>query len=95
MHALALESGESFDMCYTALPAHITMGCFVCSSFFASLEARHAFVELITKINESLRALSDGAKDWILGKVFSLELQLGYLKFVVERECADLLERSS
>lgn len=94
MHALALESGGSFDMCYTAPSAHVTLGRFVGNSFFSSRESREAFVELVSKINKNLWTSNDGSKDWVLGEVLSLELQAGYLKFGVERESADMLGRS-
>lgn len=95
MCALALESGGEFDTCYTAPTAHVTLGRFLGSSFFSSPEPRRNFVELIAKINDSLRTLNDGGTDWVLGGILSLELQAGYLKFGVERECAELLGRSS
>lgn len=96
MHALALESGVSIDMCYTAPSAHVTLGRFVGNAFFDSKGAREEFVKVVQGVNDELRRLSesdDGLK-WVVGESASLELQLGYLKFGREREKAGLLGRA-
>lgn len=94
MHSIALESGESFDMCYTAPSAHVTLGRFVGNSFFSAKDSREAFIDLIDTINKDLEASSEDQQSWILCAELSAELQAGYLKFGVERECADMLGKS-
>jgi hypothetical protein len=56
MHAAALESGISIDMCYTAPSAHVTLGRFVRNDFFGGEEQRKEFVRLVENINGELRA---------------------------------------
>jgi hypothetical protein len=88
MHAAALESGISIDMCYTAPSAHVTLGRFVGNEFFGGEEQREEFVRLVENINGDLRAETE---DWVVGEREGLELQLGYLKFGREREKADMV----
>lgn len=89
MHALALESGVSIDMCYTAPSAHVTLGRFIGNAFFEGPEGRKEFATLVGEINEELR--DSDVPEWVVGKNTGLELQLGYLKFGREREKADML----
>jgi hypothetical protein len=88
MHALALESGVSIDMCYTAPSAHITLGRFVGNAFFESMEGRKQFLGLVEEINAGLG--EDGSA-WAVGEEQGLELQLGYLKFGRARDKADMV----
>ncbi|KAH7088078.1 hypothetical protein FB567DRAFT_330966 [Paraphoma chrysanthemicola] len=94
MHALALESGQKFDMCYTAPSAHITLGRFVGNSFFESTKARRDLVELVGKINDDLKTRM-GKEDWVLCEEESLELQAGFLKYGVDREKAEMLGKKT
>ncbi|KAF2023477.1 hypothetical protein EK21DRAFT_80848 [Setomelanomma holmii] len=93
MHAIALESGEKFDMCYTAPSAHVTVGRFVGNGFCEEGEKRRVFIELVEEINEELGR--DGGKEdgWVLCEEGGMELQAGYLKYGVDREKADMLGR--
>jgi hypothetical protein len=88
MHAAALESGVSIDMCYTAPSAHVTLGRFVGKGFFEMEDQRKKFVELVEEINEELKAEQE---EWVVGEKEGLELQLGYLKFGRERGKADMV----
>ncbi|KAJ4368479.1 hypothetical protein N0V83_006836 [Neocucurbitaria cava] len=78
MHALALESGVSIDMCYTAPSAHCTLGRFVGNAFAENEEARSKFVKAVVDIN---RVLEIESEVWTVGEDDPLELQLGYIKF--------------
>lgn len=93
MHGIALTSGGGFDMCYTAPSAHVTLGRFVGSGFFEEKDGRDRIVDLVEEINGELEEEKD-RKGWVLGEQLSLELQAGYLKFGVERGCANMLGRS-
>ena len=56
MHSIALESGISIDLCYTAPSAHITFGRFVSTdNFFNSPSSSATFLNLIREINVELR----------------------------------------
>jgi hypothetical protein len=88
MHALALESGVSIDMCYTAPSAHITLGRFVGNAFFEETEERKRFLGLVEEIN---KGLGGNENTWVVGGEQGLELQLGYLKFGRAREKADMV----
>ena len=99
MHTMALESGASIDMCYTAPSAHVTLGRFVGSGFFESQENSDRFLKAIAEINGSLVSnagtidLHEKASSplvWHVGAEISLELQLGYLKFGRGREKASM-----
>ena len=90
MHALALESGVSIDMCYTAPSAHVTLGRFVGNAFFEEHEARKRFLRLVEGINHELKAERSG-QVWRVGEDEGLELQLGYLKFGANRKQANII----
>jgi hypothetical protein len=88
MHAIALEGGGAFDMCYTAPSAHVTLGRFVGDEFFVDREKRKELAELVERINKDL---GEGEVSWVLGEGVQLELQAGYLKFGVEKDQAEML----
>jgi hypothetical protein len=88
MHSLALESGVSIDMCYTAPSAHVTIGRFVDNGFFEAEEQRSEFVGLVDRINKELNA---ERAEWMGGEEEGLELQLGYLKFGRETGRAEMV----
>jgi len=87
MQDLALESGVSIDTCYTAASAHVTLGRFIGDSWAGEKGKREEFVDLVTRINGELENVG-AEEEW---EVDALELQLGYLKFGVEREKAEML----
>lgn len=95
MHSLALESGISIDMCYTAPSAHVTLARFVGNAFFEWSEAKKEFLALVRCVNDELRGYddNDGGLEWVVGEDMGLEVQLGYLKFGRGREEADAVGR--
>ena len=69
MHSIALESGISIDLCYTAPSAHVTFGRFISTdNFFNSPGSTVTFLNLVQEINEELR------QRWRKGLAFSLGL---------------------
>lgn len=90
-HALALESGVSIDMCYTAPSAHITIGRFIGNVSFEKDGARSRFVELVERLNKELKNISKEKETWKIGSDAGLELQLGHVKFGRERAKAEML----
>lgn len=88
MHAMALESGVKLDTCPTAPSAHITIGRFVGNRFFETAETRVKFVQLIKRLNDTLKNEQGG---WSVGESHGLEIQLGYLKFGRQSSKADLV----
>jgi hypothetical protein len=87
MHAIALESGGAFDMCYTAPSAHVTLGRFGGDEWFFHRANRRELAAAVERINQGL---GNGDVSWVLGEGVGLELQAGYLKFGVEREKAEM-----
>ncbi|PVH94310.1 hypothetical protein DM02DRAFT_721358 [Periconia macrospinosa] len=99
MHSIALESGVSIDMCYTAPSAHVALGRFIGNSFFQVEGSAQKFASYVQKINEELGKRFEPNQggshlEWAMASDLSLELQLGYLKFGRERGEADMLGKT-
>ncbi|KAF2703176.1 hypothetical protein K504DRAFT_393078, partial [Pleomassaria siparia CBS 279.74] len=81
VHALAIESGVSIDMCYAAPSAHVTLERFVGSAFFDRKE----------KLRDGINSALESNMVWSVVDNASLELELGYLKYGRGTEKADIL----
>ena len=98
LHKLALSTGTHIDTCYTATTAHITIARFVQQPFRSdagsSVKAT-AYLRLIEEINDELEKTMWPTMAWDLAEGPGLELQMGYLKFGMERSLAKMVGPSS
>ena len=98
LHKLALSTGTHIDTCYTAATAHVTIARFVRPLFSHDawgLEKARAYLRLIEEINDELEQTMWPIMAWDLAEGPGLELQMGYLKFGMERSLAKMVGPSS